>query len=310
MGLTSGSGVSNLYQGDWKAIISFWSPPPDLLQQDPVAGGATPARAPRRARRDPDIHSEALGTGFVPIWWQSCVVPAALLLGVVSSQRHLERLQRASRASPVGLGEGFASPGLGPKRLQGRSGIGFCLGRHSGLSSSFLSPPAKIPTARPRVRALRLRAAACRPSGSGRRSGPVAMSNALHGRWSVAPVARLPQQARASVPWVAPQLEAHVQPEQLVRALGGGPLPHAMAQHDCPAPPRHARPTRRGPHPSQAVRLSWPCGTAGGRARGRLRAERIARVEHAETARVRLWAAPHRPAAPGRRVALRTDRRR
>ena len=66
------------------------------------------------------------------------------------------------------------------------------------------------------------------------------MSNALHGRWSVAPVARLPQQARASVPWVAPQLEAHVQPEQLVRALGGGPLPHAMAQHDFPAPPLDA----------------------------------------------------------------------
>ena len=85
-----------------------------------MAGGATVACAPRRARRDPDIHSEALGTGFVPIWWQSCVVPAALLLGVVSIQRHLERLQRASRASPVGLGEGFASPGLGPKRLQGR----------------------------------------------------------------------------------------------------------------------------------------------------------------------------------------------
>ena len=148
-----------------------------------MAGGATPARAPRRARRDPDIHSEALGAGFVPIWWRSCVVPVALLLGVVSSQRHLERLQRASRASPVGLGEGFASPGLAPKKLQGRSGIGFCLGG-TPVIILVLSPPAKLPTARPRARALRLRAAACRPSGLGRRSGPVAMSNALHGRWA------------------------------------------------------------------------------------------------------------------------------
>ena len=59
------------------------------------------------------------------------------------------------------------------------------------------------------------------------------------------PVARLPQQARASGPWVVQQLEAHVQPGQLVRALGGGPLPHAMTQHHSSAPPRHARPTRR-----------------------------------------------------------------
>ena len=116
-----------------------------------------------------------------------------------------------------------------------------------------------------------------------------------------------PQQARASVPWVAPQLEAHVQPGQLVRTLGGGPPPHAMAQHDRPVPPRTARPTRRGPHPSQAVRLSWPCGTAGGRARRRLRAERVARVVLAETARVRPWAVPHCPAAPGRRVPHRSQ---
>ena len=81
------------------------------------------------------------------------------------------------------------------------------------------------------------------------------------------PVARLPQQARASGPWVVQQLEAHVQPGQLVRALGGGPPPHAMAQHNRPVPPRTAQPTRRGRRRSQAVRLSWPCGEAGGRAR-------------------------------------------
>jgi len=123
----------------------------------------------------------------------------------------------------------------------------------------------------------------------------------------VAPVARLPQQARASVPWVAPQLEAHVQPVQLVRALGGGPPPHAMAQHDRPAPPRTARPTRCVPHPSQAVRWSWPCAAAHGRARFRVRARHVARVERAETARVRPWAVPHCPAAPGRRVPRRSQ---
>jgi nucleoside-diphosphate-sugar epimerase len=56
-------------------------------------------------------------------------------------------------------------------------------GTKGGFSARFLSL-AKIPTARGRASGLRLRAAACRPSGLGRRSGPVAMSNALHGRWA------------------------------------------------------------------------------------------------------------------------------
>ena len=268
-----------------------------------MAGGATPARAPRRARRDPDIHSEALGAGFVPIWWRSCVVPVALLLGVVSSQRHLERLQRASRASPVGLGEGFASPGLAPKKLQGRSGIGFCLGG-TPVIILVLSPPAKLPTARPRAPAPGGGVPSERPWATQR---PRRDEQRAPRTLGVAPVARLPQQARATVPWVAPQLEAHVQPGQLVRALGGGPPPHAMAQHDRSAPPRTARPTRCVPHPSQAVRWSWPCAAAHSRARRRLRAERVARVEHAETARVRPWAVPHCPAAPGRHVPRRSQ---
>jgi hypothetical protein len=46
-----------------------------------------------------------------------------------------------------------------------------------------------------------------------------------------------------------------------------------------------------------------------GRVHGRLRAGYIARVGHAETARVRPWVAPHRPIAPGSRVAFRADRR-
>jgi len=132
----------------------------------------------------------------------------------------------------------------------------------------------------------------------------------LHGRWRVAPIARRHQQARAAVPQVAAQLEAHAQPAQLVRAVVGRPPPHAMALHHCPVPSRAARPTRRAPSRSQAMRWSWPCAAAHSRARYRLRSGRIVRVEHAETARVRPWAAPYRPAAPGRRVALRTDRRR
>ena len=152
--------------------------------------------------------------------------------------------------------------------------------------------------------------ASCRPSASGRRCGPVAMSNALHGRSRVAPIARRHQQARASVPWVAPQLQAHAQPGQLVRAFGRGPPPHAGTQHRPARPPCTARPTRRAPSRSQVVRWSWPCAAAQSRALCRLRAGRVARVEHAETARVRRWAAPHRPTTPGRRVACRTDRRR
>ena len=38
-------------------IIAFLGPPSDILLEDPVAGGATPAWAPRRAMRSRDIHS-------------------------------------------------------------------------------------------------------------------------------------------------------------------------------------------------------------------------------------------------------------
>ena len=131
----------------------------------------------------------------------------------------------------------------------------------------------------------------------------------LHGRWSVAPVARWPQQARATVPWVTPQLLAHAQPVQLARVFNGGPPPHGMAQHDSPAPPRRARPTRRVPRRPQAVRWSWHCCAPPRGARCRQRGESVARVVLAEAARVSRWAAQLRPAAPGRRVASRTDRR-
>ena len=76
-----------------------------------MAGGATVACAPRRARRDPDIHSEALGAGFVPIWWRSCVVPAALLLGVVSTQRHWSVSNAQAERHQWVWARGLPSPG-------------------------------------------------------------------------------------------------------------------------------------------------------------------------------------------------------
>ena len=97
----------------------------------------------------------------------------------------------------------------------------------------------------------------CRPSALGRRSGPVPVAYRLHGRWSVAPVARRPQQACATVPFVAAPPRSHSQPVQLLRAFGGGRPPYAMAQHDSFAPHRAARRTRRGPSRSRAVR--WSC---------------------------------------------------
>ena len=64
---------------------------------------------------------------------------------MVSSQRHAERLERASRASRVGMHQAFAQLGL-----KGRSGIGFCLGPHAVCILGLL-PRAKIPTARRRA---------------------------------------------------------------------------------------------------------------------------------------------------------------
>ena len=171
-----------------------------------------------------------------------------------------------------------------------------------------LFPLAKIPTARGRA------SGAPAPGGGVPSQRPWATQRPRRDEQraprtlGVAPAAHRHQQARATVPWVAPQLEAHVQPGQLVSALGGGPPPRAMARRDRPVPPRTAQPTRRGRRRSQAVRLSWPCGEAGGRARPcRLRAGRVARVGHAETARGRAWAVPPRPAAPGRRVPHRSQ---
>ena len=127
----------------------------------------------------------------------------------------------------------------------------------------------------------------------------------------VAPVTRLSQQARATLPWVAPQHNALVQPAQLLRASGGGPPPHAIAYYDSPTPPRTAphRPadaSRSVPIAGGENELGLLCAAA--RAHCRLRARRVVL---AETAWVRPWVEPCPcPVAPGQRVAFRTDRRR
>ena len=82
------------------------------------------------------------------------------------------------------------------------------------------------------------------------------MRNVLHGRHvGVVPVTRRPSRL-VSLAWVAAQLRALVQLVQLLRAFGDGPSPHALAKHGSPASPRRARPTRRIPLRSQAVRPS------------------------------------------------------
>ena len=61
----------------------------------------------------------------------------------------------------------------------------------------------------------------------------------------------------------------HVQLVQLLRAFGDGPSLHALAKHGSPASPRRARPTRRIPLRSQAVRpsLHWCAAERQGRIR-------------------------------------------
>ena len=143
----------------------------------------------------------------------------------------------------------------------------------------------------------RLWSPSCRPSARGRRGGPVARINVLPGRHvGVVPVARRSSRL-VPLPWVAAQPRALVQLVHLLHALGGGPSSHALAKHGRPAPPRRARPTRRVPLRSQAVRLSlhWcvdeGLGTLPGS--GKARCARCARRD--------------RPGAPwGRATPLRT----
>ena len=244
------------------------------------------------------------GVGRVP-----CRPPFPL--GVVPSQRLAERRECTSRSASSGLGRGvFASPRLGPKRLQGRPRIVFCLGRHSGYHPRFITPGKDTSSTPSRASA---------PASGARRAvrAPVGDASAPF-RWLTGSTdAGGSRRSLVGTSRLVPQCHGWRRSSRrmrslgrLVRAFGGGPPPHAMAQHRPARPPCTARPTRRAPSRSQVVRWSWPCAAAQSRALCRLRAGRVARVEHAETARVRRWAAPHRPTTPGRRVACRTDRRR
>jgi hypothetical protein len=81
VGRLSGWGTSDLYQTPQKAISVFFVPPPDLLLEDPVVGRPTPAWSPRRAMRDPDIHSGLVGAVFVPICKRSRIVRVGIREG-------------------------------------------------------------------------------------------------------------------------------------------------------------------------------------------------------------------------------------
>ena len=186
------------------------------------------------------------GVGRVP-----CRPP--FLLGVVPSQRLAERRECTSRSASSGLGRGvFASPRLGPKRLQGRPRTVFCLGRHSQYPPRFISPPAKIPAARARGRRLRplgLVASSERLWATQRpRSGGLRAPWAAGGRAdrSSSPAgSRLSAMGGAAAPGACAAWAGSCAP------LGGGLRrtrgPSTTAQHDRPAPPvrRVAFPTHR-----------------------------------------------------------------
>jgi hypothetical protein len=115
----------------------------------------------------------------------------------------------------------------------------------------------------------------------------------------VAPVACRSQQTRATVPWWR-RSPRHMRSRAALARLWR----RTSATRDRPArQPHTARPTRRVPCRSQAVRSSWPCCAPLRRAQCRLRARRVARVALAETARVRPWAEPRPCVSPRRRVA-------
>jgi len=72
------------------------------------------------------------------------------------------------------------------------------------------------------------------------------------------------------VPWVTPQPMAHVQPVQLVRALGGGPSPHTMGLHHMhrTAPPRPAHASRSVPIAGGEIEVTLLCAGGAGHAAG------------------------------------------
>ena len=132
----SGQGISNLYQGGWKARIAFWSPPSKIVPQCSIAGGATPPWAPRRGRRSPDIGSVLVRAVFVPIWAPSHAVPTGLLEGWYPANTDLH----LSRTRAPGVVGGIGSRRCAFGRPRPRSGSA---GNQGTVIHPFFYPPKK-----------------------------------------------------------------------------------------------------------------------------------------------------------------------
>ena len=165
--------------------------------------------------------------GFVWIWARSCAVPTGpSARGGTQPNASRSVVNAQAERHPWGLGEGFCLAHARASEVKGPPTHRFLPRTALAVSSSFYHPLQRCQQHALTGGGSGLWGSSRRPSACGRRCGPVAMRNVLHGRWRVAPIARRHQQARASVPWVAAQLQAHAQPGQLVRALGRGPPPH------------------------------------------------------------------------------------
>ena len=102
--LLSSWGVSDLCHPPQKAILAFSGGFGNLPWQDCHLVVYVPSWAPRRASRDPDIHSGLVGAVFLRIGVRSCVVQTGLWRGGTPANGVQERLERARRGSPAGLG--------------------------------------------------------------------------------------------------------------------------------------------------------------------------------------------------------------
>ena len=103
-GLLSGWDISNLYQPSRKAISAFLGAPPDLLLEDPVAGGSPPAWAPRRGRRSLDIDFRLVRGVFVRIWVRSDIVRMGIHEGWYPANTEGHRSRRGCRGCLASLG--------------------------------------------------------------------------------------------------------------------------------------------------------------------------------------------------------------
>ena len=230
-------------------------------------------RAPRRARRDLGIDSEALGTRFVPIRGRSCAVPVALSArGGTQPNASRSVANAQAEAPPVGLGRGFclAHARVSEVRRPPRHSVSASDGTRSILLV-FITPCKDTSSTRARAAA---------PAPRARRVGRAAVGDAAAPfRWLTGSMDGGGSRRSLVFPSrLAPQCHGWRRssrrmrsPGRLVRAFGGGPPPHAGTQHRPARPPCTACPTRRAPSRSQVVRWSWPCAAAHSRARCRLR---------------------------------------